>query len=559
MRTYIDLQETYKGLFLTSKRLKNRLIRYWGTETIDGVKVFRKKFTAWPNTDRPAARKILKMFGIWDQVYGEKFKGITKYYLWFNPDKLRELDDITEDILVNKINSIIPQNIPFSVNLNFTDPGNPTRFLGRSSEYVFNYLIDNYSTLIDSQYIEARGDTLAQEAIGLYILLGDGSDFRTELVEATVTPIEHVTRNIFQNSRFVSYTTGISVEFTVTKIDNVGTSSPMIIAMAAENDQLKQRKLAEFSKLESDTSDFDWVSTGTGTTDEIWYKGQLRVETTDSSYLDRDKFTEIISSTLDTGYKKKKTKWYKKILAIVVVVVVFWLSGGFSAVTFSAFAASLGVTSLVLAGIQLALASSSDTGFTEYFGKIVQVVGVASTFTGIAAFIQNIGKNTFLQGLKTAAGAGDSAKFLLDQAVTAVKEAVAEATTAVSKLANEMSITNAVDFMNTKVASVASKLVKKLVSMRVSTAAKEVRDLEDKVEQSREELDEISDKEMHIGVEDIKYYTESFKQDNMQFNMDYQFGGTQHNIGRPSFYPIGLNIRDLAYEKSKMVEKETVG
>ena len=48
MKSYIDFFETYKGEMLGAKRFRNRFIRRWRTQTIDGVKVMKKRFTVYP-------------------------------------------------------------------------------------------------------------------------------------------------------------------------------------------------------------------------------------------------------------------------------------------------------------------------------------------------------------------------------------------------------------------------------------------------------------------------------------------------------------------------------
>ena len=87
MKTYIDLQETYKNLFLGSKRLKNRFKKYWGTTVVDGVEVFNQRLQVWPGTDNKNVVKILKMFGAYNSIKSASFEGITSYYLWLNPGK----------------------------------------------------------------------------------------------------------------------------------------------------------------------------------------------------------------------------------------------------------------------------------------------------------------------------------------------------------------------------------------------------------------------------------------------------------------------------------------
>ena len=57
-------------------------------------------------------------------------------------------------------------------------------------------------------------------------------------------------------------------------------------------------------------------------------------------------------------------------------------------------------------------------------------------------------------------------------------------------------------------------------------------------------LQDILDKEIHIGVEDIVTYTKPLRADMAMFETDYMYEGTKMNIGRPSFVPIGM--RELA-------------
>ena len=125
-----------------------------------------------------------------------------------------------------------------------------------------------------------------------------------------------------------------------------------------------------------------------------------------------------------------------------------------------------------------------------------------------------------------------------------MKNAVTEVTTAASAFAKDMTISNALNVLGSKVVSLGRMLVEKFMDMRVKTAADELNDALESVKQSKEELAELTDKEVHIGVEDIKYYTSPLKLDNLPFEVDYLYEGTKMNICRPSFVPTGLNIID---------------
>ena len=531
MKTYIDLVETYKSLFLSNRRMKNRLIRYWGTTTIDGVEVFNKKKQVWPNTSDKDVVKILKLFGAYASITTAKFEGITSYYLWLNPAKSSSLlDEAIDDVLVNRINGLVSSS-PFKVNINYYNSSKAAEFVTYSPSQVSNYILTNYNSLFTAGILECRGDTVAQEVVGLYAPLDSGSNFKVDVVSAGVTPISEV-------YQVASYKAGLTVQLEITKISPVVKEDVVTQAMLNETNVLRRNKLRALIESDTDvpTEHFNWITRNTGQTDEIWYKGQLRVATTNSAYLDRDKFLEIVTGSLDTVYVKKKAKssWWKKLVSIVVVVIAVVLSvptGGLSMATIGTFAVNLGIASLVLTAVQFVLAKTGDTGWAMYLGKLVQVVSVVSAITGIGAFVQNA-----MTKVATSS--------IVESAIGAVKEAFSDVATAASNFAKDMSISNGLNVLGTKIVSIGAQLVEKLMEMRVDTAAKDLRSVQAQVAQSAEELADLTDKEMHIGVEDIKYYTKPLTLDNIQFEVDYLYEGTLMNIGRPSFHPTGLNLID---------------
>ena len=550
MKTYIDMFETYKGLFLASHRLKNRFKKYWGTTTLDGVEVFNKQMVVWPGTDsNKNVVKILKMFGMYANIKQAKFEGITNYYLWLNPAKMDNYATISKDIIVNHLNAVIP-NYEFQIVLNYTDAEDPKKFNGWTSEQVSTWFLANYATLRTGAYVECRGNTLVAEAVGYYVPLDVSGNFAVRTVSATVTPIAYRT-----SAGLTAYHSGISVELVAKQVSPLQEDDTIVDMMLNETDPNRKNKITTMFGLDADTDDDTaaaWLTSaartggifrsitnrGSNKTNEIWYRGQLRTQILDSSYVDRDAFAGILASSMDTGYTKKKTKWWKKLLSIVIVVIAVVLSvpsGGLSMATLGTFAVNLGIAALVLTAVQFVVAKSGDTGWAQYLGKFVQVVGIASMIAGIGSFIQNtvakLAQDTAKQGL-------------IDTAMAAVKNAVTEVTTAASAFAKDMTISNALNVLGSKVVSLGRMLVEKFMDMRVKTAADELNDALESVKQSKEELAELTDKEVHIGVEDIKYYTSPLKLDNLPFEVDYLYEGTKMNICRPSFVPTGLNIID---------------
>lgn len=549
MKTYIDMFETYKGLFLASHRLKNRFKKYWGITTLDGVEVFNKRMVVWPGTDsNKNVVKILKMFGMYANIKQAKFEGITNYYLWLNPAKMDDYSAISKDIIVNHLNAVIP-NDEFQVVLNYTDADDPKKFNGWTSEQVGTWFLANYTTLRIGAYVECRGNTLVAEAVGYYVPLDVSGNFAVRTVSATVTPIAYRT-----SAGLTAYRSGISVELAAKQISPLQEDDTIVGMILNETDPNRKNKITTVFGLDADTDDDTaaaWLinaartggifrsitNRGSNKTNEIWYRGQLRTQILDSSYVDRDTFAGILASSMDTGYTKKKTSWWKKLIAIVIVVIAVVLSvvSGGSSLTLMQFAFNLGVAMLALTAIQFVIAKSGDLAWAEYFGSVVQIVSMVSMVLGIASFIQNMAAKVAQQAAQQS---------LVQAASAAVKEAFTELATAASKLAGEVSLGNAMSFLGSKIMTLGRMMLEKLMDMRVSTAAKELGELQDAVQQSKEELADLTDKEVHIGVEDIKYYTSPLKLDNLPFEVDYLYEGTKMNICRPSFVPTGLNIID---------------
>ena len=82
-------------------------------------------------------------------------------------------------------------------------------------------------------------------------------------------------------------------------------------------------------------------------------------------------------------------------------------------------------------------------------------------------------------------------------------------------------------------------MVRFFTNMRFQSQAKSLQsEINAKTEQNdkaSKELEEMNDKEVNIAVEDIKLYTDGLKIQSQRYDVDYLYGGTIHNIGRPSF------------------------
>ena len=68
MKSYIDFYATLSGELLAKQKLASKLRKHWGVTTIDGVEVYKKKFTVWPGTETEATKKVLKILKIYTQL-----------------------------------------------------------------------------------------------------------------------------------------------------------------------------------------------------------------------------------------------------------------------------------------------------------------------------------------------------------------------------------------------------------------------------------------------------------------------------------------------------------
>lgn len=566
MKTYVDLFETYKGIFLTHKKFKSRLLKYWGTEIVDGVEVLREKVDVWPGTEeRPGVPQLLQMFGLYKSIKEGNFDGITSYYLYFNPHKTTISTMYQADVLANKLNTFLPLNQKFVVNLNFTNVADPSTFIGFTPTDIYNYVDANYSTLIDSIYFEARGDTLAKETVGAYILLDDGAHFNVEVQMAMVvpvsTPVSFDNTNSLYNA-YNSYAAGITLQLVVSRKNTVLANSAIIQGMLNENTEFRQRQLALLNEASVDSEQTIGIPTSNRVTDEFWYDNRVRVAAFDSLYLDRDVFMKTILATLDTGYTKKKTGWFKKIISIVIAVVVtviaFYVSGpGGAAAAFGATTAAavmaftLGLATLMLTLVQFAIAYSGDGAMAMYFGRLVNMFSKVSMVVGVYAFIQSASQNAFLKGLQESfekGGVMAAAKYVGEVAMAKIQTAATSLVENMVKLVTPASVTDILPTLgeigNNKIVSIGSTVAQKVIDMRVASLKADITELEGRVQQSNKELNELTDREVHIAATDIKVYTKPLTMDNLPFEVDYLYEGTLYNIGRPSFVPTGMNIRD---------------
>lgn len=558
-KSYIDFFETFKGEFLATTRFKNKFIRLWGTEYVDGIEVLKARFVVYPNTSSQNVQQFLKLINAQSQINSAKFEGVTSYYFWLNSSKADTLSqDNIEDIIASKINAYCDIGEELSFTLTFSSNEDYNYFKGFTKTDIYNYITNDYDASYNQLENYAIGDTLLTNVIGSYILFDNGEHFDTSLVDAAVVAVPYRENVISNNTR---YKAGIVIKLKSKRISNVLSSSSLITHIVDESNEANRTALQQF--LESDTNETVsnesiWIKARKGKTDFTWYKGRLRVSfLNDKSIKTKDR-VKILLSSLDTGYTQKKAKWWQKLLGpvlIVIAIVIAVVTAGAGAYLI-AIAIATGVAALTMTLLQVYFAKHGQAGAASYMGRWVKISSIISTVTGIAGMLNNLARKFAIEAFVQEAvkqGAQEtavrSAAALMSTAELASANAALGASVNVGVIGTVVKeiVFSSVTSGWQSMASTAMKVIKFAVDMLGKMKAKsmnsEINSLTEARDKVAEELEDINDKELHIGIENIKWYTDELRSDNLQFEVDYLYEGTQMNIGRPSFYTArGLNV-----------------
>lgn len=562
-KSYIDFFETFKGEFLATTRFKNKFIKLWGTEYVDGIEVLKNRFVVYPNTGSQSVQRFLKLINAQEQINSAKFKGVTSYYFWLNSSKADTLSqDNIEDVIASKINAYCSIGEELQFTLTFSSNEDYNYFKGFTKTDIYNYIANDYDTSYNQLENYAIGDTLLTNVIGSYILFDNGEHFNTSLVDAAVVAVPYVENVISNNTR---YKASIVIKLKSKRISNVLSSSSLITHIIDESNEANRTALQQF--LESDTNETVsnesiWIKARKGKTDFTWYKGRLRVSFLNDKSLKTKDRVKILLSSLDTGYTQKKAKWWQKLLGpvlIVIAIVIAVVTAGAGApisAYLTAIAIATGVAALTMTLLQVYFAKHGQGGAASYMGRWVKIASIISTVTGIAGMLSNLSRKFATEAFVREAvkqGAQEttvrSAAALMSTAELASANAAIGASVnvgVIGTVVKEIVFSSVTSGWQSTV-STAMKVVKFAVDMLGKMKAKsmnsEINSLTEARDKVAEELEDMNDKELHMGIENIKWYTDELRSDNLQFEVDYLYEGTQMNIGRPSFYTArGLNV-----------------
>ena len=551
MKEYIDFYATLQGELFAKRKLAARLKKHWGTTSINGVEVYNSKFVIWPGTHTERVRKVLDIFNIpVSQINEQSKKGITSLYLKFDENKM-DSSSLSREALATMIEAEIPFDEWGEFTLSYSDQANPEQFNGWTKEQIFEYVDNNYkSAIYQSVGLSTTGKIEGiDDYIGAYVLLDNGVDFLVEMLDASVVAIPvkpaHDPEEPDFNKRWEKPTTfisGINVKIRYKRTGYLNDDSPVVKELA--NDITYNSYNGRYNRGASVISFFKRRSSGK--TNILWYNGHIRLST--AKELKKHDYGKLIYGSIALDYKKKKVsgwkKWLGPLIIIVAVVITVFTWGAASPLVTIATAATLTTVALTVA--QMVLAKSGDFAGAEYMGRWIKITQIVSLVAGIAAIVQNLARAAATQAVSQGAGTAVTSGAVSTLGTVTVEGTVVQ----LSEITFQNVVDGAISMVTDSVSSMswldklsaASKVAGKLMDIREKNKIKELTSMSEEVKAQQSEIMDLYDKNLHMGLEDIRMYTRPLTQDNAQFEIDYLYEGTGFHIQRPSFSRYGLNV-----------------
>ena len=551
MKEYIDFYATLQGELFAKRKLAARLKKHWGTTKINGVEVYNGTFVVWPGTHTERVRKVLDIFNIpVSQINEQSKEGIENLYLKFDENKM-DSSSLSREALATMIEAEIPFDEWGEFTLSYSDQANPEQFNGWTKEQIFEYVDNNYkSAIYQSVGLSTTGKIEGiDDYIGAYVLLDNGVDFLVEMLDASVVAIPvkpaHDPEEPNFNKRWEKPTTfisGINVKIRYKRTGYLNDDSPVVKELA--NDVTYNSYNGRYNRGASVISFFKRRSSGK--TNILWYNGQIRLST--AKELKKHDYGKLIYGSIALDFTKKKVsgwkKWLGPLIIIVAVVITVFTWGAASPLVTIATAATLTTVALTVA--QMVLAKSGDFAGAEYMGRWIKITQIVSLVAGIAALVQNLVRAAATQAVSQGAGTAVTSGAVSTLGTVTVEGTVVQ----LSEITFQNVVDGAISMVTDSVSSMswldklsaASKVAGKLMDIREKNKIKELTSMSEEVKAQQSEIMDLYDKNLHMGLEDIRMYTRPLTQDNAQFEIDYLYEGTGFHIQRPSFSRYGLNV-----------------
>jgi len=566
MKSHIDFFETFKGEMLASKRFRNRFVRRWGTEIVDDVEVLKARFTVHPgHLIDNNIQNMCKMLGSWNQVKAANFKPIAGYYFWLNPDK-SDSSELERELLAEKVDEFCPKDVWQEATINYIDKADPNQFAGWTKEQILTYIDNDYRNIFNRDNGFVIEQDIDKLVMGKYVLFDDNTEFAVETVSTGIAPIQvtPVSEQLFGKGK-QKYYTGLNLVIRYKRIvEGINPNGLLIDTMIEEQNKEAVYALQQLQKSTfSGNSEEGLRAIKQTTTDAIWYKDQLRYSAVLAEGIKTKVAITNILSSLDTGQIKKKVKWYKKLLGFVLIVIAVTVaiitagSGAPASTVLTSIALYVGIAVMIMVAIQVQWAKSNAAS-AGYMGRWIKIGNFISMVAGLASIATSFAKNAATQSIAQSSMQAGTTAATKEVATAALQEAATQVATmsfkeTLSAITIEGLKTTIKEMLVSSWKSIAFKVVSAATEMRQAETNADLQNKAQQLEESNEQLAEMMDKNLHIGVEDIQWYSDLSAKAQSRYDVNYLYeaepsGMHIGNVCRPSFHngkSMNLRAEDL--------------
>lgn len=329
------------GGYLVTVARKRKYKRYWGTETINGIEVFRPRRYIYPFSlvDDNLA-KFLKLLKAYEDIKSADMKGVENAWFFLNYNKLSQTsqDYYTKEWIADMLENSMVYDTWYTFYLNFTTrrygdgwTSSPTliesRFKDLSNVAIYNDVITNYATIYDTHLMQGRSNELLNmEELSKFLLFNDQvSDFTIEPVRITKAPVLKTTTDNEVGTTYSYIENTISIEYRAKRVSQIDENTTLVNKIYTTALQKDINQIMAESQADNDGMYSPPPPPPPPGFEVMFYNGQLRVDYYDS--LKSKDAAALLNTLLDTGIQKKKVKWYKKLLVLIIVFIVVWFLG----------------------------------------------------------------------------------------------------------------------------------------------------------------------------------------------------------------------------------------
>lgn len=451
----------------------NKFKRLWGTQMYNGVEIFTPRKIYYPDMD-PATEELAKFLGLYDQIKGRQ-KGIRSAWFYLNIRKAVEDYTWSSELIASNFNLAQSRHFGISVpefQVVGTVDGVPAlvpnpKGLTDISITIGPKMVNGVQVPADittpvtdqegllaeikSKYraLWGEGHTFYPSEhdpymalLAMYILTSDDIPYEVSTIEETWAtqhkarpedgslPAGPMTDQVKAWRVWIKLpvylftpTTDILAQI---RNDYEGTS---IADQQVRN--LFHTSTTPFASEEGDVDldDYNypapevpvsghWVANGTGDNREYYLRTSILTDET----MKVDEINKYILGCIDTGYRKKKRKWYEAAIAaiiIIVIVVVSWgtatgaagagVAAAFGTAGTVALTMTIAAMYITLAAAALALmgaqnVASAMNSFLKAVAPLVQIASVitiiGSLYTGIKQAAQEAAREAAKEGVR---------------------------------------------------------------------------------------------------------------------------------------------------------------